>query len=367
MEEVLEKKQCTGCMACKNICPKKAITVEIGKDGFEYTKIDKQYCINCGLCKKVCPVINKLQENRNEIQVYCCKNKDKNIRLQSSSGGIFTLIAEWILNQDGVVFGVKFNENMEAIHDYIETKDKLELFRGSKYLQSRIEDNYEKVKMFLLEKRKVLFTGTPCQIEGLLAYLGKEYNNLYTQDIICHGVPSPKVWRKYLEYIQNKNRDNLEKINFRKKDILGWKDYQVYYKYNNTDQYIHHKDDIYMRMFLKNLILRESCYNCNFKKIKRASDITIADFWGIDKINLDFYDEKGISAIMINSLKGKEIFEDIKLNMEFSKADINDIIKYNSCICKSTNYNIEREEFFKDLEEKDFEYIISKFLDNTTK
>lgn len=362
MKEVLEKKQCTGCMACKNICPKKAIRMETEKDGFEYPKIDKQNCINCGLCKSVCPILNKLKENNNEIEVYCCKNKNDEIRMKSSSGGIFTLIAEWILSQEGVVFGVKFNENMEAVHDYIETKKDLELFRGSKYLQSQINNNYQKVKMFLLENKKVLFTGTPCQIEGLLSYLGKEYDNLYTQDIICHGVPSPKVWKKYLEYVQTKMGDSIEKVNFRKKDLIGWKDYQVHYKYSKSNKYIHHNEDIYMKMFLNNLILRKSCYNCNFKKVKRNSDITVADFWGIDKINPKFYDKKGISAILVNTPKGKEIFNNIKLNMEFSKQDINDIIKYNSCISKSANYNSAREEFFYDLDKENFQFLIDNYL-----
>lgn len=375
--DIIDKRKCSGCMACYNACPKKAIQIE-EKDGFSYPKIQKETCINCGLCKRVCPVLNKEdeekdkneKENKNEskseknefLDVYACKNQDEKIRMKSSSGGVFTLIAEYILEQDGVIFGAKFNETLEVVHDYIERKEELDKFRGSKYLQSKIGDTYAKVKELLDIGRKVLFTGTPCQVEGLLSYLRKDYDNLYTQDIICHGVPSPRVWKKYLEYKKEKNGEYPKSVNFRKKDILGWSKYQVSYTYSNKEENIHHDDDPYMKLFLRNFDLRESCYECSFKNIYRKSDITIADFWGINEVNKEFNDEKGISAILIHSAKGKELFDKIKDKIEYTKANINDIIKHNSCICISTKYNEKREEFFEDLEYKDFEDIIQKYL-----
>lgn len=360
MKDIIEKDNCTGCMACMNICPKKAIKIESEKDGFAYPKIDSKICIECGLCKKVCPVINKLKENINEIEAYACKNKDENTRINSSSGGIFTLIAEWILKENGVVFGARFNDNMEVVHDYIQNVEELKFFRGSKYIQSQIGNSYQKVKEFLNQERKVLFTGTPCQVEGLLSYLGKEYDNLYTQDIICHGVPSPKVWEKYLRY-KNKNEKPKE-VNFRNKKVLGWSNYQVYYRYNNSKENTYYKEDMYMQLFLQNIILRKSCYDCHFKKLKRCSDITLADFWGINKVNPEFYDEKGVSAILVNSRKGKEIFENIKETMEFLKVDMKNIIKHNISICKSVEYNTKREQFFEDLDNKDIEFLLRKYL-----
>lgn len=362
MESVLERKKCTGCMACLNICPKEAIEIEIGKDGFNYPKVNKEKCINCGICQKACPVINKIKENTNKIEVYACRNKNEKIRMKSSSGGIFTLMAEWILSHNGVVFGVKFNQNMEAVHDYVEDKENLKMFRGSKYVQSNIGKTYQKIKQFLLEGRKVLFTGTPCQVEGLLAYLGKEYENLYTQDIICHGVPSPKVWEKYLEYKKKIYGEYPKKVDFRRKDLSDWRNYQVCYKYSNIEENIDHIEDVYMKLFLYNFDLRQTCYNCNFKKIKRSSDITIADFWGIQNVNPDFYDERGISAVLVNTEKGRQCFENIKNNIEFSVENIEDIMKYNSSFYKSAKYNEEREKFFEDLENNDFEYLIKKFL-----
>lgn len=363
-KDVIEKNKCTGCMACKNICPKNAIAIEKDENGFEYPKIDKQICINCGICKKVCPVETKLQQNTQDISVYACKNKNEEIRLKSSSGGVFTLIANYILEQNGVVFGACFNENFEVVHDFVEEKTELGKFRGSKYLQSKIKNTYKKVKEFLENDRKVLFTGTPCQVEGLLAFLKKDYDNLYTQDFICHGIPSPKVWKKYLEYKKKINNENPQEINFRRKDILGWNQYQMSFIYSDSEENINHNDDPYMNMFLKDLDLRESCYACNFKKRKRNSDITIADFWGINNVRPEMNDEKGTSAILVNSKKGIELFENIKNDIVFTEEKIEDIEIYNPCFIRSTPYNEKREEFFEDLEKNDFEYLIEKYLKN---
>jgi len=348
-------------MACYNACPKKAIGIE-ENDGFYYPMINEEKCINCDICKKVCPVLNKENENDNILKIYACKSKDEDARMKSSSGGVFTLLAEYILEQEGIVFGARFNENLEVVHDYIERREDLDKLRGSKYLQSNIGDTYIKVKEFLDSERKVLFTGTPCQIEALLTYLRKDYDNLYTQDIICHGVPSPKVWRKYLEYKKEKNGDYPKSVSFRKKDLLGWSNFQMCYTYSNKEENVHHDDDPYMKLFLRNFNLRNSCYECSFKKIHRKADITVADFWGINEVNKKFNDEKGISAILIHSEKGKELFENIKNKMEYTNANINDIIKHNSPVCTSVKYNEKREEYFEDLENKDFEYIIQKYV-----
>ena len=335
--------------------------------GFYYPKIDIDKCIECGLCKKVCPVKNKLEKENIKVQVYSCKNINDEIRMQSSSGGIFTLIAEYILKSQGVVFGAKFDEKLKVIHSYTDNVQELKSFRGSKYVQSEIGDIFVKVKEFLNKGKKVLFTGTPCQVEGLLSFLGKEYENLYTQDLICHGVPSPEVWRKNLEYKKRKKGEYPTNVNFRDKDVLGWNNYQVKYIYINSQELVHHNDEPFMKLFLSNLILRKSCYNCNFKKLIRNSDITVADFWGINEINPNFADEKGISAVLINSKKGEEIFKNIKKNLKLSQAKLSDIIKYNSCINKSTKYNPKREGFFCDLENNDYEYLINKYLENSNK
>ncbi len=204
MIEIKEKYNCCGCSACVQICPKQCISLSADNEGFLYPQVDTAVCINCGLCEKVCPVINQ-NEPRMPLEVYAAKNTDEEIRLKSSSGGIFTLLAEHIISEGGVVFGARFNENWEVVHDYTETVEGLESFRGSKYVQSIIGENFKKAKFFLDEGRNVLFSGTPCQVAGLKKFLRKEYENLLTVEVVCHGVPSPMVWHDYLDYRRAKH------------------------------------------------------------------------------------------------------------------------------------------------------------------
>ena len=199
MIAIKEKHNCCGCSACVQVCPKQCIRMYADNEGFLYPQVNSTICIDCGLCEKVCPVINQNKPNV-PLSVYAAKNINEEVRIKSSSGGIFTLLAEQIISEGGVVFGARFNENWEVVHDYTETIDGLESFRGSKYVQSSISDNFKVAKQFLKEGRKVLFSGTPCQIAGLKKFLQKEYENLLTMEVVCHGVPSPMVWRDYIDY-----------------------------------------------------------------------------------------------------------------------------------------------------------------------
>ena len=234
MIHIEEKSKCCGCNACVQRCPKHCIAMREDEEGFLYPIIDESSCINCGLCEKVCPVLNQGEE-RKPLKVYAAKNRNEEIRMQSSSGGIFTLLAEQIIQEGGVVFGARFDENWDVIHDYTETIDGLASFRGSKYVQSRVGETYKQAESFLKQGRKVMFAGTPCQISGLKLFLCKDYENLLTVDFICHGVPSPGVWRKYLEELiarqgGGKNsvlshpNELITHIEFRNKR-LGWKKY----------------------------------------------------------------------------------------------------------------------------------------------
>ena len=236
MIEIIDKKNCCGCSACAQICPRKCILMQEDDEGFLYPKVDKKSCIDCHLCERVCPVLNQSKPKK-PLKVYASINKDENIRLCSSSGGIFTALAEKVIAEGGVVFGARFDDKWEVVHDYVETKEDLSKFRGSKYVQSRIENCYKEAEVFLKAGRIVLFSGTPCQIAGLILFLKKSYNNLLTVDFVCHGVPSPGVWRRYLkeEIARQCDRKNTvlprpisEKdtrvtgISFRDK-ALGWK------------------------------------------------------------------------------------------------------------------------------------------------
>lgn len=360
MIKVLDEKMCMGCHACYNKCPVQAIEMMEDEKGFKYPQVNKEKCINCGLCEKVCPILNKINIE-NEPKAFAVKNKNEEIRKKSSSGGMFTLLAESILNEGGVVFGATFDENWQLKHTYAENVEKLHIFRGSKYFQSTVGSTYTKVKEFLDSGRKVMFTGTPCQIEGLKAYLGKENDNLFTQDIICHGVPSPKVHRKYIEFLRKVLGINkIKSIQHRAKKN-GWKDFCTYIKFDNSEYIKSHNDDPYMQAFLRNTSLRESCYNCQFKKKNRVSDITLADFWGIENVAPEMDDDKGTSLVIVNSEKGKQIFEQIKDKIIYKQVDFEEAIRYNPSMTKSVKPDHNREKFFENLDKMPFDKLVKKY------
>lgn len=364
MIRINDKRDCMGCYACSNICPQSCIYMERDQEGFWYPQVDYEKCIKCGLCIKVCPIINKITVE-NKPTAYACINKDDSIRLKSSSGGIFTLIAEQVIDNGGVVFGAGFNESFEVSHSYVEKKEELEKFRGSKYVQSKIGDTYKQAKDFLKEGREVVFTGTPCQIGGLNSFLGQPYENLFCIDIICHGVPSPDVWKRYVSHQENGANSLIRTINFRRKDE-SWKRYSVSFLYENNTEYKQTVDkDLYMRAFLKDICLRPSCYDCEFKTLHRQSDITLADFWGIQNILPEMDDDKGTSLIFVNSTNGKSMLDQIKNNILYKKVDINQAVTYNSAAIKSAGYNLNRKKFFDELNHLPFDQLIEKYCSDS--
>lgn len=325
MIDIVEKRECCGCNSCVQCCPRSCITMREDEEGFLYPLVNTAECVDCGLCEWVCPVLHQA-EVREPLAVYAAKNRDEEIRRQSSSGGVFTVLAEKMIEEGGVVFGARFDDRWEVVHDYTEKVEGLVAFRGSKYVQSRIEDSFKEVERFLKVGRKVLFSGTPCQVAGLKRFLRKEYDNLLTVDFICHGVPSPGVWREYLKeetarqcggknsvlshpYNKINSRDvRIENISFRDKR-LGWKKFSfaltlsvpVGHGVKNTVLLSEPLDkNIFMRGFLADLYLRPSCYACPAKSFKSGSDITIGDFWGVQAIAPDLDDDKGISVMFIH-------------------------------------------------------------------
>ena len=358
MNIIDNKSKCNGCSACFNICPNDAITMIENENGFKYPVIDNERCIDCKLCEKVCPIINK-KEIQNLPKAYACYNKDEEIRRKSSSGGIFSLLSQYILKKGGIVVGAAFDKEYQVEHIIVDNLNDLEKLRTSKYVQSNVGSIYKVIKRELENFRLVLFTGTPCQINGLLSYLGKEYENLYTQDIICHGVPSPKVWKKYLEYREEKDKEKPIRINFREKKH-SWNLYSLLLQYNNGEYIKNHNEDLYFHAFLQNVCLRDSCYNCFFKDKNRKSDITLGDFWGIDNILPEMNDDKGISLVIINSLKGEKIFKEIQTNVMSKEVDFEESIQYNSAMFQSVDKPKNRETFFKDLEKMKFNKLIKK-------
>ena len=357
---IVEKNKCCGCHACFNICPKKAIKMKKDENGFKYPIIDKKKCVDCKLCEKVCPVLKSTIVS-NDIFAYACYNKNEFERLNSSSGGIFILIAKAIINKNGVVYGASLDENFDVKHIKVDTEANLAKLMGSKYVQSDIGTTFSEIKKILQDGKIVLFTGTPCQIEGLKSFLIKDYINLYTQDIICHGVPSPLVWEKYKEYRKNEDKSLPKSISFRNKDN-GWLSFNMKFVYNNKEYKASQNTDLYMQAFLKNISLRDSCYNCHFKKINRVSDITLADYWGIQNIDKNMFDNKGTSLVIINSNKGKELFELIKNDINFISTDLNEALKYNTAMTESVKSSKNREEFFRNINNYDFKKLIKKYI-----
>lgn len=372
MINIKEKQDCCGCGACVQACPKQCIGMTADREGFFYPHVDDGICVDCGLCENVCPVINQ-NEPKEPLFVYAAKNNNEEIRLKSSSGGIFTLLAEQIISEGGVVFGARFNENWEVVHDFTETIEGLAPFRGSKYVQSTIGDNFIKVKKFLSDGRKVLFSGTPCQISGLKKYLRKEYDNLVTVEVVCHGVPSPMIWRDYLDYkrakrVAGKNTVSssiddmpvITDISFRDK-TNGWKKFgfKIIYaaskaaensvsKSSDTIDYeiTPLNEDLFMRGFLKNLYLRPACHHCAVRHGRSGADISVADYWGVQSIHPDMDDDKGTGLVLINTERGENIYRIISNQIGNKTSDYNKAIMYNPCIVRSVNIPNRRQQFW---------------------
>ena len=365
MISIKEKSKCSGCHACFSVCPQKCIQMKSDEEGFLYPVVDTQKCIECGVCEKVCPIISKpIKKNINEsVVAYAAYTKNDEIRKNSSSGGIFSEFAVSVLNNGGIVFGAAFNENWQVVHTYIDDVSQLEKIQGSKYVQSTIGNAFVDVERFLKEDKTVLFTGTPCQINGLYSYLKKDYNNLITQDIVCHGVPSPKVWNKYVYHMTKIEEKELKKVSFRNKDD-GWENFNMKLVYQSGEEYAKsHKQDSFMQAFLKNMCLRPSCYKCSFKGKERVSDITIADFWGVNKVLPECNDNKGISLAFINSKKGRQLFDNISNNILSQKIeDIDDAIRYNPAMMSSVRPHANRSVFMKKLDKSNFDVLLKKYL-----
>lgn len=345
MINIKNKQDCCGCSACAQRCPKQCITMAEDEEGFLYPKIDISKCIDCHLCENVCPVINQ-DEPRTPLNVYAAKNQNDQIRLDSSSGGIFTILAEQVINAGGVVFGACWDEEWNVKHDYAECLDNLSKFRSSKYLQSIIGDNYLKAEQFLKSGSTVLFTGTPCQIAGLKHFLRKDYDNLLAVEVICHSVPSPGIWQRYLdERLQTLrwSKSDIKHISFRNKKT-GWKGYSFVIENKNGNVFSElGSKNAFMRGFLADLYTRSSCQACPAKQLKSGSDITLGDFWGIDSLMPEIDDDKGVSAIIINTEKGIKALHSVNNLIPSSWADM---CVNNPALVKSAKVSENKERFF---------------------
>ncbi len=357
MIKIIDKEKCSGCHACATACPKNCISMERDEEGFLYPIVDEDKCVNCGLCEKSCPIIERNPISK-KPSAYAAISKNEEIRLQSSSGGVFTAIATKVILDGGVVFGAAFDSSFNVHHIFVESEEELSRLRGSKYVQSTIGNTYKQAKEMLDSGRFVYFTGTPCQIEGLLKYLGKKYENLLTSDIVCHGVPSPMVWQSYL---RSKSDSCVKYASFRDKSE-GWGNYSVVISFENSPEYkALASNDMYIRAFLSDLCLRPSCYACAFKSKNRASDLTLADFWGINKIMPELNDNKGISLLLVHTSKGAEMLEKVSSKISIHNVDIDNALTYNPSSKKSVEKPGNRDKFMKAVNSNNFDIIVDKY------
>lgn len=346
MLRIDDKSKCCGCQACEQVCPKKCIDMKCDTEGFWYPLVDENNCIGCGLCEKVCPINNPF-ECRETKKIYAAFYNNNEARKKSSSGGVFSLLAQQIIQKKGVVFGAKFDNQWQVIIDCGESSDDVERFLGSKYVQAKTGVSFKKCESFLKQGRLVLYAGTPCQIAGLKHFLRREYDNLITVDLVCHGVPSPMVWERYLKETIAP-LDSIKEINFRDKRN-GWHNFCLTITYNVAgEERLYeqsHKKDLYMQAFLQNLILRPSCYNCSAKNGASCSDITLADYWGVEKKFPEIDDNKGVSLIFFNTGKGLDILNHTDLKSK--EVVIYDVLPYNPGLKQNALCHAKREKFFK--------------------
>ena len=344
MIRIVNKKNCCGCSACVQRCPRKCISMQTDKEGFAYPVVDTTKCSDCGLCEKACPVINQ-QPQSQPIATYAATNSNEVVREQSSSGGIFTLLAAETINKGGIVFGAAFNEKWAVEHTFADNIDDIKKFRGSKYVQSNIGGSYSVAEKFLKEGKEVLFSGTPCQIAGLKRFLRKEYKNLKTVDFVCHGTPSPLVWEKYLNEVCSANLvATISDIQFRNK-AEGWKKFslQITYTGNDGKEKIFREPlnkNLYMRCFLGDLCLRPSCYQCPARNGKSGTDITLGDLWGAEQICPEIDDDKGLSLVLLRKECGLPYFD--KTPIPYSEA-----LKYNPSIERDVHKPHKRRKFVR--------------------
>ena len=368
MINIEEKNRCSGCHACASVCPKTCIAMVEDEEGFLYPKIDELLCIHCGLCENSCPIIcpTPIEKSESDILTYAAYTKDNVLRMQSSSGGIFSEIASYVIENGGVVFGAAFDEAFGVRHIAVDSVADLEMLRGSKYVQSTIGEAYQKAEKLLNKGRLVLFTGTPCQIGGLCGYLKKNYDNLITQDIICHGAPSPMVWKKYITFSEKINKTKLDTVSFRDKSF-GWKAYCVKLAFfNQGEKKYRITDDLFMRAFLSDLCLRPSCYHCHFKGDNRMSDFTLGDFWGIEKVLPEMDDDKGTSLVMVNSIKAAKIWKKIQGKLIFKCVNVNDALQFNIAAENSCAEPKHRMAFMQQVQIKPYPKVINKFSPKIT-
>lgn len=365
MPELASKNQCTGCTACASICPSQCIQMQKDSAGFPYPKVIKPTaCIACGACERACPVLanQKLTEAHSSTSAYAAFSDNELLRMESSSGGVFSELATVILQMGGIVYGAIYDEKGAVRHIGIECQEDLGKLRGAKYSQSILDDTFLNLRKQLEAGRTVLFSGTPCQVAGLKSFLKRDYDNLTCIDFVCHGVPSPMVWGKYVEYRSQCDNNGVlpVHINLRNKES-GWRNYSYSVEFSYADgkrYFCKNGDDPFMYLFVNDYILRESCSDCHFKGYDRVSDITLGDFWGIQNIDSGMDDNKGTSLILTHGAKGEELLKKIAEHVRVKQVTLEQASRENLSLLQSSVHGPSRSKVLETIEGENFQAIL---------
>ena len=358
------KEDCYGCGGCQLICPNQFIIMRNDNDGFLYPEKSSNNCGTCNLCESVCPNVNKgkIECKEGQPTAYLGIHKDDKTLQESSSGGVFSGVAQVFCVDNYRVFGAQFGEKLKVEHTYVSQIDQIARFRKSKYVLSDMSDTYKMAKIFLIEGKRVLFTGTPCQVAGLKLYLGKAYENLLCVDVVCHGAPSQKVFDSYIKFLESKHGGRVNSFSFRHKTyswLKGWNSRNVKYSIGEESFVFSSTEDSYLRGYHRGLFYRPSCYKCKYANPQRISDITMADFWGVDELFPKIDVHKGCSVLISNTEKGQEWMDRLEESMTLEKVELSDVIKRNSQLREPAKKHHKREVFFSNLGKQDFESVVN--------
>ena len=368
MITIYNKAKCCGCSACEAICPRNCIELKADTEGFFYPNVNITDCINCRKCEQICPINNPYEELPFEQVGYIVQNKNEQILRESTSGGAFTSIAKYVIQNKGIVFGVALTDKLMAHHVWVDNVDALTIFRNSKYIQSYMGDTYNKVKSFLNQDRLVCFSGTPCQVEGLMHFLGKEYNNLITVDVVCRAVPSPMVFGKYLDFQRKRMGDEIKTVRFRDK-FYGYKysTLNIITDKNNKNYHQGVETDSWLRAFFSGICNRPSCYECQFKKRYRKSDFTIWDCFNVGRFSKELDNDKGATRLLIHTNKGNQIFQNIENTFQYIQIQPTKLIDGTAEMIKPVKYNNKRSDFMQDAAILESEALFNKYFPKTLK
>ena len=354
---------CTGCAACANICPEQCVSMLADDEGFLYPTADSAKCVDCGICQSCCPVLHPVT-HEGETTAFAAACTDESIRMKSTSGGVFSILCQWTFDHGGVVFGAAYADDFSVEHRSVQSMDDLPELRTAKYAQSRIGNSFQKVKQLLDDGQYVLFSGTPCQIGGLRAFLGEDCERLILVDIICHGIPSPAVWSQYIACRRKNDASGAEltSINLRSKET-GWPGYSVCFEYENGIRYTARgAEEPFMKCFIGNLCLRRSCYDCRFKGISRISDFTLGDYWGVWNQLPEYNDGKGTSVVLIHSEKGRKIWDETAKQVQSKQVDTAQCLAENTSAIQSPEMPSSRNEFMKRFTKEDFNALVGELM-----